>query len=58
MILIVGAGVNNAYWLTLLYVANLGGNKFINGVILGSAEMLSGIFSGFLISYTSPRTAF
>mmetsp|Transcript_10805 Transcript_10805/g.14542 ORF Transcript_10805/g.14542 Transcript_10805/m.14542 type:complete len:112 (+) Transcript_10805:1157-1492(+) len=58
MILFMAAGVNNAYWLTLLNVTNLDGNMFVNGLILGSAEMLSGIFSGILISYTNPYIAF
>lgn len=58
LVLIIGAGVNNAYWLTLLYVTSLGGNKFVNCMLLGSAEMLSGIFTGALISCTNSMTAF
>jgi Na+/melibiose symporter-like transporter len=52
------ACVNNVYWLTLYSITNLEGNKFVNGLILGIAELTSGIFSGFLIYYTSPKVAF
>lgn len=51
-------GVNNCYWLTLYNVTNLGGNKLVNGLILGTSELLSGIFAGVLISHTSPAFAF
>jgi len=58
MIMIMAGGVNNGYWMTLFNVTNVEGNKFINGIILGAAEMSSGILSGFLITYTSASTAF
>ena len=51
-------GVNNCYWLTTYNVTNLGGNKFINGLIFGMADMCSSIFSGVLMSYVNPFTAF
>lgn len=51
-------GVNNCYWITIYNVTYLDGNKFVNGIILGIAELLSGVFAGFLISKTSPSIAF
>ena len=50
-------GVNNCYWITIYSVTMLDGNKFLNGIILGVAELSSGIVSGLLISYTSPSIA-
>jgi len=58
MLIMMYSGVNNVYWLTLYNVTNLEGDKFVNGLILGVSEMLSGIFSGLLITYTSPAFAF
>ena len=58
ILILMFAGVNNCYWLTLFNVTNLGGNKLINGLILGFSEMASGVFSGFLIAKTSPHRAF
>ena len=52
------SGINNCYWLTLYGVANLGGNKFVNGILLGMAELTAGIFAGVLVSYSSPKLAF
>lgn len=51
-------GVNNCYWITIYNVTQLDGNKFVNGIILGLAELASGIISGFVISKTSPSVAF
>lgn len=51
-------GVNNCYWLTLFNVTNLEGNKFINGLLLGMAELLSGIFAGIIMSHTDSFRAF
>ena len=48
----------NVFWLTMLGITSLGGNKFVNGILLGSAEMSAGVFSGCLIYYSSPRIAF
>ena len=58
MLTLMAIGAQNAYWLTLLNVTNLKGNTFINGLILGSAELLSGIFTGIMIKFTSATTAF
>jgi len=58
MLIIMFSSVNNCYWMTLYNVTNLGGNKFVNGTILGLSEMSSGIFAGFLITYTTPVFAF
>jgi len=57
-LILIYISVNNCYWLTTYNVANLGGNKFINGLIFGLAEMFSSIFAGVLMSYVSPFTAF
>jgi len=51
-------GVANCYWLTMYNVTNLGGNKFTNGVILGVAEMFSGVFTCVLMHYFHPFQAF
>ena len=58
LLILIFIGVNNCYWITIFNVTYLEGNKFVNGIILGMAELASGIFCGFLISYTSPKTAF
>ena len=58
MLIVMAVGVNNAYWLTLLNVTNLPGNKFVNGLILGAGECASCFFSGLMISCTSSTTAF
>lgn len=58
MLIIIAVGCNNAYWLTLLNVTNLPGNKFVNGVVLGVGECLAGFFSGFMIKYTSLSSSF
>ena len=58
ILIFMAVGINNAYWLTLLNVTNLKGNKFINGIILGAGETASGFFSGFVINMTSSTTAF
>ena len=58
LFIIMHSCVNNVYWLTLLGITSLDGNKFVNGILLGFAEMSAGVFSGFLIYYTSPRIAF
>ena len=58
MLILTSIGVLNAYWLTLLNVTNLKGNKFVNGLLIGIAETVAGFFSGILISYTSSGTAF
>ena len=50
-------GVNNCYWITIYSVTMLDGNKFLNGIILGMAELSSGVVSGLIISYTSPSIA-
>ena len=50
--------VNNCYWLTLFNVTNLGGSKLVNGLILGMAEMLSGVFVGIFITHSTPSLAF
>ena len=51
-------GINNCYWLTLYNVPNLGGSKLVNGLILGMAELLSGIFVGVFITHSTPSLAF
>ena len=58
MLIIIFVGVNNCYWITIYNVTYLDGNKFVNGVILGMAELSSGLFAGILISYTNPALAF
>ena len=50
--------VNNCYWLTLFNVTHLGGSKLVNGLILGMAEMLSGVFVGIFSTYSTPSLAF
>jgi len=39
-------------------VPNLGGNKFINGIILGCAESLASFFATFLMKFMHPIRAF
>lgn len=56
-LILIFVGVNNCYWITIYNVTKLDGNKFINGVILGIAELCSGIVAGGVISYTSPSIA-
>ena len=56
--LMMSAGVSNGYWLTMLNITNLKGNMFVNGIILGSSEMIASALSGLLISLTSAHTAF
>ena len=51
MLILMFVGVNNCYWLTLYNVTSLGGNKFINGLILGVSELTSGIFAGCLMGF-------
>ena len=51
-------GVNNAFWLTNYSVTSLEGNKFVNGIIFGAAELTAGVFAGILISKTNPKVAF
>ena len=58
MLVVMYSAINNCYWLTLYNVTSLGGDKFVNGLILGLSEMSSGIFAGLLITYTSPAFAF
>ena len=58
LLTLVFTGVNNCYWITIYNVTYLDGNKFVNGIILGVAELASGIFCGLLISFTSPKLAF
>ena len=48
----------NCYWITLYNVPNLPGNKFVNGLILGVAEMSSGVFSGLMMIYLTTRRTF
>jgi hypothetical protein len=55
---ILSACIINCYWITLYNVPNLGGNKFINGMILGVAEMSSGVISGFIMSKFSNRMTY
>ena len=50
-------GLSNCYWLTMYNVTNLGGNKFTNGVILGTAEMLSSVYAALLLNYWWPDKA-
>ena len=49
------ANTINCYQITLYNVPNLEGNIFVNGMILGLAEMSSGVISGFMMSYYSSR---
>lgn len=56
--ILIFVGVNNCYWITIYNVTYLDGNKFVNGAILGVAELTSGIFAGLVIKYTSPTFAF
>ena len=58
LLVLMYAGVNNCYWLTQFGVTYLGGNKFVNGIILGIAEMTAGMFAGLLIELTTPHLAF
>ena len=58
LLVLMYSGVNNCYWLTQYGVTYLGGNKFVNGIILGIAEMTAGMFAGVLIACTSPHLAF
>ena len=53
-LMIIFVGVSNCYWITIYNVTYLDGNKFVNGIILGISELLSGVVSGLIISYTSP----
>lgn len=57
LLIAIFTGTNNAYWITIYNVTNLGGNKFVNGIILGLSELTSGIFAGFLIDKTTPAVA-
>ena len=56
--ILIFVGVNNCYWITIYNVTYLDGNKFLNGAILGVAELTSGIFAGFVITYSNPTLAF
>ena len=56
-LILIFVGVNNCYWITIYNVTYLDGNKFVNGIILGLAELSSGIVSGLIISYTNPSLA-
>ena len=56
-LILIFVGVNNCYWITIYNVTYLDGNKFVNGIILGMAELFSGIVSGLIISYTNPFMA-
>jgi hypothetical protein len=58
MLMLMYSCINNCYWMTLYNVTNLEGDKFVNGLVLGLAEMFAGIFAGFLITYTTPVFAF
>ena len=57
LLIFIFIGVNNCYWITIYNVTYLDGNKFVNGIILGISELMSGIVSGIMISYTSPSAA-
>ena len=48
-LILIFVGVNNCYWITIYNVTYLDGNKFVNGIILGLAELSSGIVSGLVI---------
>ena len=58
LLVIIFSGTNNCYWLTLYGVTSLGGNKFVNGILLGLSELTSGVFAGIVISYSSPKHTF
>ena len=51
-------GVSNTFWLTMYNIANLGGNKFVNGLILGLTECSSGLFAALLMSKMSVFSSF
>ena len=51
-------GIMNSYWLAVVNVPVLGGNKFFNGIACGIAEIASGLMSGCIVHFTSARTAF
>ena len=55
---IIASCMVNCYWITLYNVPNLGGNKFINGLILGVSEMSSGVVSAFVMSILSLKFTF
>ena len=57
LLIVMFSGANNASWIMLYNVENLAGNKFINGMIFSATELITGIFAGLLISYTSVSTA-
>ena len=52
------ANTINCYQITLYNVPNLEGNIFVNGMILGLAEMSAGLISGFIMNYKSSRQTF
>ena len=53
-LILVFIGVCNCYWITIYNVSLRDGNKFVNGIVLGVAELFSGIVAGLIISFTSP----
>ena len=48
----------NEFWIMMMNVANLPGDKFINGLACGIADISCGIVAGLLIHYTSSRSAY
>ena len=53
-LVLVFIGVCNCYWITIYNVSLRDGNKFVNGIVLGMAELISCIVTGLIISFSSP----
>ena len=58
ILIVIYFGCGNSYWLTMQNVTNLGGNKFINGIILSCAESLASFFATLLMKFMHPFRAF
>ena len=61
LLILIFVGVNNCYWITIYNVTYLGGNKFVNGVILGispcgtGGEALPAVFQVEAIPPSEPQ---
>lgn len=56
-LILIYTAINNCYQITIYNVTKFDGNKFVNGMIFGAADLSSGIVAGLLISKTSPKVA-
>ena len=55
--ILIRACMGNAYWITMFNTTNLEGNKFVNGLILATADISAGVSSGIVMQYISKRRA-